>query len=378
MCKRLMCLTAFIVIPALAGNVMANLVLHLPCENAENPIDASADPAAVVVHGSLNSVDARIGKGLEFDGDNANRLEVTHTAKLEGMSGLTVAAWALPRNLAGQEGMSIVSKRIAWGDSDVYNLFIWQDNLVEARVNGAGALRSTTTLEDDAWYHIVYVFDGQGNAGEKMKIYINGVLETSGDHPDNKVNETGAPVWIGELDANRGFAWNGVLDEVRIYSHALSEVEIFSAMEGKPWPYAFGPDPADGALHEDTWVNLAWKPGQLAVSHDVYLGDNLDAVESDDVTGETFRGNQTGMFYVAGFPGFAFPDGLVPGTTYYWRIDEVNDADPNSPWKGDVWSFSIPPKTAYNPDPADGAEFVDPNATFTWTGGFGAKLHTVY
>jgi hypothetical protein len=79
-----------------------------------------------------------------------------------------------------------------------------------------------------------------------------------------------------------------------------------------------------------------------------------------------------------GFPGFAFPDGLVPGTTYYWRIDEVNDADPNSPWKGDIWSFTVPPKTAYSPDPADGAEFVDPNATFTWTGGYGSKLHTVY
>jgi len=84
-------------------------------------------------------------------------------------------------------------------------------------------------------------------------------------------------------------------------------------------------------------------------------------------------------FYVAGFPGFAYPEGLVPGTTYYWRIDEINEADPNSPWKGDVWSFSIPPKTAYNPDPADGAEFVTPdNVTLSWTVGFGAKLHTVY
>jgi len=59
-------------------------------------------------------------------------------------------------------------------------------------------------------------------------------------------------------------------------------------------------------------------------------------------------------------------------------IDEVNDADPNSPWKGDIWSFSIPPKTAYNPDPADGAEFVDPNVEFTWTGGYGSMLHTFY
>jgi hypothetical protein len=70
---------------------------------------------------------------------------------------------------------------------------------------------------------------------------------------------------------------------------------------------------------------------------------------------------------------------LEPGTTYYWRIDEVNEADPNSPWKGSVWSFSIPPKTAYNPDPADGTEFVDPNnATLSWTPGFGAIMHTVY
>jgi hypothetical protein len=34
-----------------------------------------------------------------------------------------------------------------------------------------------------------------------------------------------------------------------------------------------------------------------------------------------------------------------PGTldgdkTYYWRIDEIYETDPNSPWKGDVWSFT--------------------------------------
>jgi len=50
----------------------------------------------------------------------------------------------------------------------------------------------------------------------------------------------------------------------------------------------------------------------------------------------------------------------------------------NSPWKGNVWSFSIPPKTAYFPDPADGAEFIDPNAIFTWAGGYGSKLHRAY
>ncbi|MDT8301762.1 MAG: hypothetical protein RQ760_09790 [Sedimentisphaerales bacterium] len=136
------------------------------------------------------------------------------------------------------------------------------------------------------------------------------------------------------------------------------------------------PIPADGALHEDIWVNLSWSPGRLAVSHDLYLGDNFDDVDSGAES--TFVGNQGETFYVAGFPGFAIPEGLIPGETYYWRVDEVNDSEPNSPWKGDVWSFSIPPKTAYSPEPADGAEAVDLNADLSWTGGFGVKLHTVY
>ncbi len=145
---------------------------------------------------------------------------------------------------------------------------------------------------------------------------------------------------------------------------------------GEPWLYVSIPKPADGDMLEDTWANLSWKPGGRAVSHDVYIGDNFDDV--NDGTESTFQGNQVATFIVVGFPGFPFPDGLVPGTTYYWRIDEVNDTEPNSPWKGPVWSFSIPPSTAYNPDPADAAESVDPDVQLNWTPGFGAKLHTVY
>jgi hypothetical protein len=136
------------------------------------------------------------------------------------------------------------------------------------------------------------------------------------------------------------------------------------------------PIPKDGALYLDTWVNLSWRAGDFAVSHDVYLGDNFEDVDAG--AEGTFQGNQTATNLMIGFPGFPYPDGLIPGTSYYWRIDEVNDADPNSPWKGNVWSFSVPSRTAYSPDPADGAEFVDPNAILTWTGGYGAKLHTVY
>jgi beta-lactam-binding protein with PASTA domain/uncharacterized protein YozE (UPF0346 family) len=136
------------------------------------------------------------------------------------------------------------------------------------------------------------------------------------------------------------------------------------------------PSPADGALHEATWVNLSWSAGNLAVSHDVYLGDNFEDVNAG--TGDTFRGNQTTTLYVAGFPAYAYPEGLVPGTTYYWRIDEVDDANPNSPWKGNVWSFTVPSKAGHNPNPPDGAEIAETEVTLSWTAGFGARSHTVY
>jgi len=138
---------------------------------------------------------------------------------------------------------------------------------------------------------------------------------------------------------------------------------------------AFGPEPADGAYHSDTWVGLVWTPGETAVSHDIYFSDNLTDVM--DGTVAAFQGNQAMASLAVGFPGFPYPDGLVPGVTYYWRIDEV-EADGTTIHKGYIWNFTIPPKTAYNPDPADGAEFVDPNMKFSWTKGFGAKLHAVY
>ena len=143
-----------------------------------------------------------------------------------------------------------------------------------------------------------------------------------------------------------------------------------------PVTKAYGPTPEDGVQYTDTWVSLSWKPGDFAASHDVYIGENFDDV--NEGTGDTFKGNHESEYFIIGFIGFPYPDGLVPGTTYYWRIDEVNQAEPNSPWKGPVWSFWIPSKKAYDASPADGTMFIDPSVTLTWTAGYDSILHYVY
>jgi len=201
------------------------------------------------------------------------------------------------------------------------------------------------------------------------------VITTSGPHNGQTIEGVAFAV-TDLLDQNgNNLTNNSVIEGIQISSPGLDPSGFYASVGG-PVMVASHPDPADGVLYADTWVNLSWSPGDFAVSHDVYLSDNFDDV-NDGAEG-AFLGNQAATFVVAGFPGFPIPDGLVSGTTYYWRIDEVNDTEPNSPWKGDVWSFAVPPKTAYAPDPADHAELVNPDVRLSWTAGFGAILHTVY
>ncbi len=140
---------------------------------------------------------------------------------------------------------------------------------------------------------------------------------------------------------------------------------------------ALNPIPADGALYEDTWVSLGWTPGQKAVSHDVYLGESFADVNNG--AAGAFRGNSPVAAFLVGLgmPGDPYPAGLVPGTRYYWRIDEV-EADNVTKHRGIVWSFFVPPRKAYQPSPADGAKYLNLDVKPSWTRGLAAKLHYVY
>ena len=73
------------------------------------------------------------------------------------------------------------------------------------------------------------------------------------------------------------------------------------------------------------------------------------------------------------------PPGLMDfNTTYYWRIDEVNNANPNSPWRGSTWSFTTEDGKAYDPSPGDDAWSVPTDANLSWTASCLAIKHDVY
>ena len=139
---------------------------------------------------------------------------------------------------------------------------------------------------------------------------------------------------------------------------------------------AANPVPADGARYVDPEVELRW-PRSLDVSaYYVYFGEN--SADVNDGTGGTFQGSQTKTSFVVGSPGHPYPDGLVPGTTYYWRIDAVVAGRATTIHKGDVWSFTVAPNTAHDPSPADGGKSANLNVVLSWEKGVGAEWHDIY
>jgi hypothetical protein len=125
---------------------------------------------------------------------------------------------------------------------------------------------------------------------------------------------------------------------------------------------AYDPDPADQAKDVTTPL-VRWTAGVTAASHDVYFGTNPTPGPAEFITRYNYN-----MYYIPA---------LVPGTTYYWRIDEV-EGDGVTMHTGDVWSFTAAPLTAYNSNPADGAKWMAINADLSWSAGATGVKHDVY
>ena len=375
--KKIFFLVSVTFLLTIAGAGSADMVAYWDFEGDFG--DAIGGNDATPIGDTAIFLDLDRGRVAELDG-TGDYMEIPDSASLNISGGeLTIATWVYFDDVTGPPEI-VIAKPFTVGQHASpyfsYGLHILSNGTPRFWLvtdDAAGNAPGSTNLESGRWYHMAGVYDGN-----QMILYVDGEVAAS----RNKTGNITGYDTVLRLGTNGGLTeqMDGRLDDVRIFNHALDQTDLQAVMvqTGEKYPYAMAQSPKDGTIYENTWVNLSWRAGDSAVSHDVYLGDDLAEVNEATRDSSVFRGNLTDTFYVAGFSGFAFPEGLVPGTTYYWRIDEIDDADPNSPWKSDVWSFSIPPKTAYNPNPADGAEFVDPDADLGWTGGYAAKFHTVY
>ncbi len=163
------------------------------------------------------------------------------------------------------------------------------------------------------------------------------------DYASNtSVDLGGVPARFVRLNVGSGWGQMG--------QYGLSEVQfLYIPVQARE------PEPADGAGEVPPDSTLAWRSGREAVSHAVYFGDDPETL------------SLAGTAQQASFT----PTAMEFGSTYYWRVDEVNDFAEPALWTGDLWSFStqeyalIDGFETYNDDLEAGTTIFD-----TWLDGW--------
>jgi len=215
----------------------------------------------------------------------------------------------------------------------LYQMWVWNSNqAVEPDVGfGAEDVTIETSLDGTTWTVLANVPEFAQGTGEPNYVH------------NTTVDFAGAQAKYVKLTINTN--WAGTSRQ-----SGLSEVRFFY-VPGK----AYQPTPASGATGVAIDAVVNWRPGREAAKHQVYLGTDPNALSLT----KTVTSHRLDLG----------PLGLQYGTTYYWRVNEVNDAATPASWEGDVWSFSIP--DYFVVDDFEGYNDRCNRVFFAWADGYG-------
>jgi hypothetical protein len=123
------------------------------------------------------------------------------------------------------------------------------------------------------------------------------------------------------------------------------------------------PSPANGASEAQMTAILTWSPGDYATSHEMYFGTDANAVKNATTASPEYKGARA-----IGSESYD-PGKLAWDTTYYWRVDEVDDTGPDGRWTGNLWSFKT--RNFLIIDDFEDYDAGDNQIWFSWLDGLG-------
>jgi len=207
---------------------------------------------------------------------------------------------------------------------------------------------SANNAPQPAW--IQYEFDGVYKVGQMLVWNSNQLLESSLGFGAKSVTveyatDSGAWTKLGDFEfarapgtasytANTTVTFGGALAKyvrLTIRSNWGGVLQQFGLSEVRFLHIPVLPrEPSPAAAQKNVEVDatLSWRPGREAATHQVCFGTNQQAVLDGTATLKTVSSSRFD------------PGALNLGTTYFWRITEVNDAATPRAWKGEVWSFT--------------------------------------
>ncbi len=296
-----------------------------------NANDSSGNENHGTLSGNLQWVEGKIGGALDFAFAGADDyVDCGSDPSLDINGPITISSWFFPTGSGSSNLPRIVAKADgASGALPGYQLYLRSnDNYILTLSAGGIFLKSKSAAILNTWNYAAFIV-----TGTKWKLFLNGTWE---EFDQSEVASSSSnPLLIGNNpDGGRNF--QGMIDDLRIYSRALTEEEVLKTMRGRP-ETASEPIPPDASTDVPTDVVLSWTPGEFANTHDVYLGTVVEDVNDAD------RNSPLLVSRSQADTSYDHPERLEFGTNYFWRIDEVNSLPDLTTFKGDLWSFTTEP-----------------------------------
>ena len=253
----------------------------------------------------------------------------------------------------------------------------------------AGDYNWTSFHHDTEHVHGPFSIEISTDGGASFTQLLDGVMtdSTPGGTPDSLATEVGPDAYTLSSTYTMSFTANGTDDVVMRFAPysgigvhrqiwGMNGFEIvFPRVASNPTPADGSQVPPTGRVEGGVFMTLSFDPGNDAIAHTAYFSDNLADVEGrvEDVNlGAPPFPDAPSPFDIAYYvgmddtnlPAFA-QEPLQTGITYYWVVDESNGVET---FPGIVWSFMIVPEEAWDPTPADDAQYVtsDPVLTLSW------------
>ena len=205
------------------------LALHLDFDDqSELSQDVSGKDRDGINHGSVWTSGGYDGGAADFDGID-DYIEIEDYNGVLGRGVRTCSAWIKTSSTGGGDIMG-------WGN-DLDTGSKWRFCMTSGylRIQVANGNLNTTymSLNNNNWHHVAVVWPETDSmpAIEDLRLYVDGVLvtNTTATNPENLI-KTGSDntVLIGAYSYNGSPPnyFDGSIDDVRIYSRALSEAEI--------------------------------------------------------------------------------------------------------------------------------------------------------
>jgi hypothetical protein len=167
----------------------------------------------------------KINSALGLDGTN-DSISVSNATALNPGNDFTLTGWIKPD---AQGGHQVIIDKLNYAGNTGYQLKMEDSgsvtNGLSLCIGNTCVVSASNIITDAVWQHIAVVFDTAANTAT---FYVNGQARSSVTQSNNLTTNTNS-LYLG-AEGGSAFRFDGLLDDMRIYSYALSAAQIRQLM----------------------------------------------------------------------------------------------------------------------------------------------------